>query len=198
MSNTEPSNALPSQNGGPSRRGRPLFLATAIACGLALGAGGLALAANVEGRFDFHHGLRLALVQQFALRALDSVGATSTQEAKVHDIIAAAFTDMAPSREEHEALRQHVLDLLGEPTIDRAAVEKMRADRVAAFDAKSKKLVAAVLDIADQLTPEQRAKLVARVESMDGFGAMDGRWRGMQGAGDGDRFDQGPDGTDKN
>jgi Spy/CpxP family protein refolding chaperone len=199
MTNTEQSSPLSAQSGGTSHRRRPLVLGAIVLGGLALGAGGLAFAATVQGQFDFHRGPRLALIQQFALRALDSIGATSAQEAKVHDIIAAAFADIVPGQEEHEALRQHVLDLLRTPTIDRAAVEKLRADHVADIEAKSKKIVAAILDIADQLTPEQRAKLVAHVESMDGFGPMmRGRWHSMQGAPDGDRLDQGPDGMDKN
>ena len=62
------------------------------------------------------------------------------------------------------------------PTIDRAAVEKLRADQIAAFDAKSKKVVGAALDAAGQLTPEQRAKLVQQAEDrMDHRGW--GGWR---------------------
>ncbi len=199
MNNTEQSNVLATQHGGSSRRRRPLVLGAVLVAGLALGAGGFAIAATVHGQFDVRQGMRLAFIQHMALHALDAVGATSAQETKVHDIIAQAFADIAPSREEHEALRQHVLDLLQAPTIDRAAIEKMRADRVAAFDAKSKKLVAAVLDIADQLTPDQRTALVAHLESMhDRFGPMSGHWPGMPGRGDGPGFEHGTDGSDKN
>ena len=78
-------------------------------------------------------------------------GASAEQEAKVHDIVAAKFAELAPDPGEREAMRKQALALLAAPTIDRSAVEKMRADAVAKFDAKSKTVVAAVLDVADAL-----------------------------------------------
>ena len=45
------------------------------------------------------------------------------------------------------------------PTIDRAALEKLRADQIATHEAVSKQLVQAVADAADLLTPEQRRKI---------------------------------------
>ena len=50
----------------------------------------------------------------------------------------------------------------------------MRAEAVAAFDAKSKAVVGGLIDIADQLTPDQRAKLAARIEAMPQHGPYDG------------------------
>ena len=108
--------------------------------------------------------------------ALDGVGASSEQEAKVHDIVAQKFAELGPDPEARAAMRKQALDLLGQPTIDRAAVEKMRLDAVAKFDAKSKTFVAGLLDIADQLTPEQRAKLTAHIEAMADRGRDGGGW----------------------
>ena len=51
----------------------------------------------------------------------------------MHDIIAANFAEIAPDPKEHEAMRKQALELLGAPTIDRAAVEKLRADALARF-----------------------------------------------------------------
>jgi len=120
------------------------------------------------------HGARLAFVQRVAARALDSVGATADQEAKIHDLIAAKFDEVAPKPEDHEAMRKRALDLLAAPTIDRAAVERLRADAVAAFDAKSKTVVDGVLEIADQLTPPQRAKLADEAAHLRPRGPMMG------------------------
>jgi Spy/CpxP family protein refolding chaperone len=138
---------------------------------LALGVGGLALAEGMDhGGWD--HGIRMALLQHGVARALDSVGATSQQEAAVHDIIAAKLTELAPDPKEREALRKQALELLGAPTIDRAAVEKLRAEIVARVDAKSKVFVDGLLQIADQLKPEQRAELTTRLAAMPPGGAM--------------------------
>jgi Spy/CpxP family protein refolding chaperone len=62
--------------------------------------------------------------------------------------------------------------LLAAPTIDRAAVEKLRAEAAAKFDAKSKALVGGVLEIADQLTPEQRVRLADELAQMRPHGPM--------------------------
>lgn len=161
--------------------------------GVALGAGGLAFAAGME-HMGWRHGPRLAMVQAFVQRGLDSVGATSEQEAKVHDIIAAKFTEIAPNPEEHQAMRKQALELLAAPTLDRAAAEKLRADVVAKFDAKSKAIVAGVLDIADQLTPAQRAALTAQLQEMAEHGPMG--MGGMDGGRHHHMMDGAPDGGD--
>jgi Spy/CpxP family protein refolding chaperone len=166
------------QKGGGFRNWRRSALIVGVLVGgVALGAGGLAVAATMQGYPGWHHGPRLDFVQQFVRGQLDSVGATTAQETKVHDIIAAAFSDMAQNPGQLETLRKQALDLLRAPTVDRAAAEKLRADQIAALDAHSKKMVGALLDAADQLTPEQRAKLVERVEAM----AQHGPWGGPHG-----------------
>ena len=63
--------------------------------------------------------------------------------------------------------------LRGAPTIDKAAVEALRAKRIAEVDEASKKAVAAVIEAAEVLTPEQRAKLV---EDMKDRHEGRGRW----------------------
>jgi Spy/CpxP family protein refolding chaperone len=50
-------------------------------------------------------------------------------------------------------------ELLLQPTMDRAALEALRAEQIASADEASKKLVQFLADAADVLTPEQRAKL---------------------------------------
>jgi periplasmic protein CpxP/Spy len=164
-------------------RRRPLIVASVLTGIVASGAG-IAVAAGPEA-LGWRPGPRIDRIQQVALHVLDSVGATSAQEAKIHDIIATTFADVAPDPKDREAMRKQVLDLLRAPTVDRAAVEKLRADRVAKIDATSKKLVGAVLDIAAELTPEQRAKLADRADAMAQHGPMDGHmgaaWGGSHG-----------------
>jgi protein CpxP len=165
-----------------------------LGLGVALGAGSLAYAAGME-HMGSGPGPRLAMVQAMVQHALDSVGASSAQESKVHDIIAAKFTEIAPNPEEHEAMHKQALELLAAPTVDRAAVEKLRADIVAKFDAKSKAIVSGVLDIADQLTPAQRTALTAEIAEMAKHGPMGMGGMGMGGWRHHHMMDDGEDGA---
>lgn len=174
--------------GRPSAWPRALAMVGVLACGVALGVGGFAAAAGMDAG-AWRQGARLAFVQGAVAHALDSVGASADQEAKIHDIIAAKFADIAPKPDDHEALRKRALELLAAPTIDRAAVERLRADAVALFDAKSKAVVGGVLEVADQLTPPQRAQLAQEIADMARRGPMMGGFGGP-------RFhpmDRGPD-----
>ncbi len=149
-----------------------------LACGAALGVGGAAAVAASADHMAWRQGAHLTFVQRAVARALDSIGASAAQEAKIHDIVAAKFSEIAPNPDDHEGLRKQALDLLAAPTIDRAAVERLRADAVAKFDAKSKAVVDGVLEVADQLTPPQRAQLAAEAADMARHGPMMGPWGG--------------------
>ena len=167
-----------SAGGRVSRWPRAVAFVSVLACGVALGVGGAAAVAAGMDHMAWRQGGRLTFVQHAVARALDSVGASSAQEAKVHDIIAAKFGEIVPNPDDHENLRKQALDLLAAPTIDRAAVERLRVDAVSMFDAKSKALVGGLLDVADQLTPAQRAQLAAEVADMPRHGPMMGGWGG--------------------
>ena len=180
---------LPAQ--GPRSWRAPAVFAGALVCGIALGFGTYAATASAQ-TDGWRQGARLAFVQHMIGRALDSVGASADQENKVHDIVAARFAEIAPNPDEHAALRKHALEILAAPTIDRAEIEKVRAQAVADFDAKSKAIVSGVLDIAGQLTPDQRVKLAAQIEAMPQHGRMMGPWGG--GRRSGPMFGAPPDG----
>lgn len=93
-------------------------------------------------------------------RVLDEIDATDEQETKIKAIIEKAGDELFPMADEFRGTREQVADLLGAATIDRAAAETLRAERVAKVDEASRKLTTAVLDIAEVLTPEQRAEIV--------------------------------------
>ena len=145
---------------------RGAIAAALLGGGIAIGAAGFATAQGMgPGGWHHHHGPKIGMVQFFAHNALENVGATSDQETKVHDIIAAAYQKIEPTDGKREEMRKQVLELLKAPTIDRGAAEKLRAEKIADMDAKSKVILAAALDAAGQLTPEQRTKLVQNVEA---------------------------------
>jgi Spy/CpxP family protein refolding chaperone len=66
-------------------------------------------------------------------------------------------------------LPREIMAELVKPTIDKAAIEKMRADKVGELDAKSKILTSALVEAAEILTPEQREKLAAQMAKHDGM-----------------------------
>lgn len=93
---------------------------------------------------------------------LSKVDATPEQKNKVAGIVKTAAKDLMPLREQHHAARAKVTELLTAPTIDRAALEKVRADELQLAETLSRRVTTALADAADVLTPEQRNKLAAR------------------------------------
>jgi periplasmic protein CpxP/Spy len=87
------------------------------------------------------------------------IDATTEQQDKLRAVVGGAVHDLLPMREKLLAARATARDLLTQQTIDRGAIEKFRADQIAFHDATSKRLVQAVADAAEILTPEQRRKL---------------------------------------
>jgi len=92
-------------------------------------------------------------------RALDAVDATAEQEDRIWAIVDGARAELRPMMREFRDTRESVMKLMAAPTVDRAAAETLRAERIAAIDEASKKMTAALLDAAEVLTPEQRAEL---------------------------------------
>ena len=163
QSNPEPAPGAPSPR-GPSRQRRRLLASGAVI--LVLVAGGAA-AARAWSVHHFHpHGgwmtsqaIPVDLVEQRVDHMLRSVDVTPDQQAKLHAIIEAAVKDLDPIRKDLAGTRVEMTSLLSAPQIDRAAVEKLRGERVAEMDQASKRMTQALLDAADVLTPDQRKKL---------------------------------------
>jgi protein CpxP len=107
------------------------------------------------------------------------IDATTEQQDKLRTIVHAAVKDLLPVREKVLAARASARDLLTQQTIDRAAIEKLRADQIAIHDAASRRLVQAVADAAEALTPEQRRKVSEMLPPRGGFGGWGrGPWGG--------------------
>ena len=68
-------------------------------------------------------------------------------------------------------MRRQAALLLTQPTVDRAALEALRAEQLQLAVDGSKRLVQALADVADILTPAQKGQLAVRLE----------RWRGARG-----------------
>jgi Spy/CpxP family protein refolding chaperone len=100
------------------------------------------------------------MVERFAWR----IDATAEQKQKLTAIAQALATDVQPMRQKMQEARKRAIDLLRQPSIDRAAVEAFRAEQMASADAASRRLAQALTDVAEILTPEQRAKLAQHWE----------------------------------
>ena len=101
-------------------------------------------------------------------RMLDGVDATDDQEKKIWAIVDSTHSEMRPIMQGFRDTRGQLAELLSAPTIDKDAVEKLRAERVAAVDEASRKLTDALVNAAETLTPEQRAKLAERMKERHG------------------------------
>ncbi len=88
------------------------------------------------------------------------IDATTEQQDKLRAIMRSAVKDLLPVREKMMAARVAGRELLTQATVDRAALEKLRADQIATHEAVSKQLVQVIADAADVLTPEQRRKVM--------------------------------------
>ena len=166
------------ENTKPSFWKRRTTLAGIATGAIALtGAGVIAFAADraPDPNVDFinfghhgHHGFMSgakADFMEFRLgRALDAVGASAEQKDKIKAILSKARETVESERGEPGDMRQQMADLLKSPTIDRSAIEALRAKRVATMDEVSKTMTTALLDAADVLTPEQRAKLATEFQ----------------------------------
>ena len=97
------------------------------------------------------------------------IDATPEQEQKLRAIAKAAVKDLIPLRQTAQAAHRQAHDLLTAAVVNRADIEKFRAEQVAALDGASKRIAQATADAAEVLTPEQRRKIDNRLQ---------GGWRG--------------------
>ena len=162
---------------------------------------GIAAAATLEGGFGLSHdgvfaaadgqggllgGAIETMVETRADRMIRhlsiEIDATGEQQDKLREIVRTAVRDILPVREKVLAARATARELLTQQTVDRGAIEKLRADQIAIHDAASKRLVQAVADAAEVLTPEQRRKLNAMLAPRGGHWGH-GAWRNWGGFG---------------
>ncbi len=85
--------------------------------------------------------------------------ATADQQAKIAGIAKAAVADLRPLREKAQAARSQAVALLTAPTVDRTAIERLRAEQIALAETASKRIAQALADATEVLSPEQRRKV---------------------------------------
>ncbi|MCW5666634.1 MAG: Spy/CpxP family protein refolding chaperone [Piscinibacter sp.] len=95
---------------------------------------------------------------------LDGLNATDAQRSQIKQIMQAAAADLRAQRQNGQALREKAMQVFAAPNVDAAAAESVRQQMLAQHDQASKRMLQAMLDASQVLTPEQRAKLGERMK----------------------------------
>ncbi len=102
-------------------------------------------------------------------RMLDDVKASDAQKEKASAIVKASLEKGAPlakqMRDKHIQMRK----LMSAATLDKAAIEAMRAEQIKLADEASRRMTSTMLAVAEVLTPEQRAQLAEKMEKRRGW-----------------------------
>ncbi|RSZ58362.1 Spy/CpxP family protein refolding chaperone [Massilia atriviolacea] len=155
---------------GPQRRGRRWLVGAAL--GLAAGAISLA-GASFAGEGRGMHGQRghfASMDPATAGKHIDKMvehllsDGTAEQKARLAAIAKSAFADLQPLHRDFKASHARAHELLAAPAIDRGALEQLRVQEVERVDLVSKRILAAVEDAAEVLTPEQRLRFAAHMK----------------------------------
>jgi Spy/CpxP family protein refolding chaperone len=153
---------------------RRVTIATLVG-GLAAGVGATAWAHGGPG----HHGRGFmsgpidpaqaeARIERMVKHLAVEVDATPEQRTRLTAIAKSAATDLQPMRARIRDARKRGMELLAAPSVDRAAIERLRSEQIQSADAASKRLSQALADAAEVLTPEQRVKLAQHFQRREG------------------------------
>jgi periplasmic protein CpxP/Spy len=143
------------------RRRRLGIAASVVAAATLIGVAALAFAHGSERR---HGGPMdgVAMAGHFedhVMHVFSEVDATDEQKSRIQSIVQAATTDIRALHDQHSGAREELKQILSAPTIDRARLESLRSGHILLADQASQRLVTAIADAAEVLTPEQRAEL---------------------------------------
>jgi Spy/CpxP family protein refolding chaperone len=114
--------------------------------------GGLMSGAIDPARIEEHAG---RIVRHLAVE----IDATADQQNRLRAIVTAAARDLLPLGEKARAAREQTHRLLTGNTVDRGDLEIFRAEHMVLLDAASRRVIQAIGDVAEVLTPEQRQKI---------------------------------------
>jgi len=165
---------------GPARRPLRGFVLAALAGALTAGASAQALAhggpfgsmAGMGGPRGWGMGAGETDPAAMQRRAegmvrmwLADVDVGEAQQKRIAEIMSATMRELAPLREKHREGREQAIAALAKPQVDRNALEAIRAQQLALADQMSRRLTQSMADVAEVLTPEQRAKVAERMQA---------------------------------
>lgn len=157
--------------------GLGLALAGALASGVQAAPGGpgmmgqgAMMAHGPMGGHGGHGGPGGGMFDGMMTRMLDRVNATPEQRTQIQQIMQKQAGEVGSRREAGRALRQQMMALFAQPTVDANAVEALRQKQQAMHDEASRRMTAAMVEISRVLTPEQRKQMAEhmsqRIEMM--------------------------------
>ena len=149
------------------RRRRPRWILMTIAGALVLVVGGMTWSAVAYSGKSWDGERFERFVEWKIDDMLDEVDASDDQRTQVRAIATAAIADMGEFREFKRAGREALVDALTQETVDREALEALRQSKLETADRASQRLLTALADAAEVLTPAQRAALAEELESRD-------------------------------
>jgi len=155
----------------PRRRWLRRTVLGVMAAGIAAGVGWKAFASGEHGGRHGHFmsgTMDPAAMEERLDRMLKhlyvEIDATDAQKAKLGPIVKVAAKDLAPVREKLRAARKQATALLTGDTIDRNAIESLRAAQVSLAGDATRRFTQALTDVAEILTPAQRKEIAAHME----------------------------------
>jgi Spy/CpxP family protein refolding chaperone len=173
----------PQSSGSPKPTRRRFLMGTALATLAVATIAGIGARAFAHGGWGggWHRGgfmgghLDPAAVDERLDRMLKhfyvEIDATEAQKQQLAPIVKAAVKDLLPLAGQMRDTRRQALELLAQPSIDRGALETLRAEKLRLAEQASRRLTAALADVGDVLTPEQRRTLAEHAQ----------RWHGRPG-----------------
>ena len=147
----------------PRRRWLKRGLLGVLGAGLAGGLGFGAFAHRGDGRGPLDPAELDARLERMLRHVYVEIDASEAQQAQLGPIVKQAATDLLPLRDRMRDARRQAMALLTEESIDRAAIERLRLEQLQLAETGSKRLVEAIADAAEVLTPEQRIRAAERL-----------------------------------
>ena len=157
---------------------RGFFRRAGIFGAVAALAGGVGWHAHAQGGPGFRGGffggpMNAAQMEERTERMLKhlyvEINATPEQQQKLAPIVKQALKDLQPFRAQMQTARAQAISLMSADQIDRAAIERMRVERLQNAEAASKRFSQALADVAEVLTPAQRKQLAERIQRHRGM-----------------------------
>jgi Spy/CpxP family protein refolding chaperone len=130
--------------------------------GLGVGRHGFALAMLNDPQAAKEHA---GMAVEWALRGVSGTDEQKQQARRITDKLIDELGPLAQAHHDHHATMVRELQ---KPQLDRAAIETLRQQELELADQATKLAVSSIEDLAEVLTPEQRADLVAFARRMHG------------------------------
>ena len=117
-----------------------------------------------KGFADYSEAEIEAQIERMVKHAAIEIDATQEQQEKITALVTAVAKELQPVHDQMRATGREIHDMLLADTIDRSALETLRAARFADAERMSKELVSALADVAEILSLEQRKVLDERIK----------------------------------